>query len=167
MNLFEKLGYVKESALGERVEDVTLTLQNKLDNLITENKKLKKDLGDAREKFGEASIKIDVLEERIEDSRDLARKEIELRDNDAVLSAVKEGLDRREVNIAERLRAVEEEETDKYQEGYADGVADGLRKAHEITRKDREDAMKVAMVAAASHTLADTVRYTGDSSVHL
>lgn len=158
MNLFEKLGYVKIETSAQ---------MHKIENLIVENKKLKKDLGNTREKLGEATVKIDVLEERIEDSRDLARKEIELRDNEAVLSAVKKGLDKRESNIAERLRAVEEEETNKYQEGYADGVADGLRKAHEITEKDRENAIKVAMVAAGSHSLADTVRYTGDSSVHL
>ena len=158
MNLFEKLGYVKESDLDEIVENATLTLQNKIDNLVAENKKLKKDLGNEREKLNDASIKIDVLEERIEDSRTLARKEIELSDKDAVLSAIKEGLDKRESKITERLRAVEEEETNKYQEGYADGVADGLRKAHEITENDRENAMRVAMIAAGSHSQPGTVQ---------
>ena len=60
--------------------------------------------------------------------------------------------------IKEREEAITSQEESNYKKGYADGVADGVRKINEITAKDRENAMKVAMVSAASHTNIDTMK---------
>ena len=69
-----------------------------------------------------------------------------------MLEAKQEGLDRKEAKLKDRETRIGVEEDGEYKHGYADGVADGVRKISEITQKDRDGAMKIAMVAAASHT---------------
>lgn len=105
----------------------------------------------AKRQIERLEAKIEVLEEERDNVREVVKKSMENEDLAAVLAAKKEGLDKREAKLAD-------EEDAKSKASYADGLADGLRKAHEITQKDRENAMKVAMVSAASHTPAETMK---------
>lgn len=158
MNLIEKLGLVSRGK-AKSDTDVALGLQKaKMDNLVAEAKKLRKDKARIQEMLDEADEKIEVLEDRVDESREIAKKEIELGDKEALLTALKEGLDTKEAKLKEREARLLEEEDIKDKAAYADGLADGLRKAHEITEKDRENAMKIAMVSAASHTPTETMK---------
>lgn len=107
---------------------------------------------DYENKISKLEIKIEVLEEARDEVRDILKKEMELLDKEAALSALKSGLDGRTAKIKERESQLDSEEESNFKKVYADGIADGLRKISEITAKDREDAMKIAMVSAASHT---------------
>ncbi len=93
-----------------------------------------------------------VYEDDREEARELIKAGIENKDNKALLDARKESLDTREASIKDREAKLLDKEDRAQKASYADGLADGLRKAHEITEKDRENAMKIAMVSAASHT---------------
>lgn len=95
--------------------------------------------------------RIEVLEDLVEDSNDLQRKEVELEAREAILEASEATVDTFDAKLAEeRQKAVELGDT-KYKGGYADGLADGLRKAHEITAEDRRQSNQIAALAAASH----------------
>lgn len=96
--------------------------------------------------------KIEVLEEERDDVREVVKQSIENEDLAATLGAKKDGLDKQIAALKDRESKLESKEEGRYKEGYADGVADGVRKINEITQKDRDNAMKVAMVSAASHT---------------
>lgn len=47
--------------------------------------------------------------------------------------------------LEKRTARLEQEENDEYKKGYSDGLADGLRKAHDITREDRKYLTMIAM----------------------
>lgn len=112
----------------------------------------------AKRQIERLEAKIEVLEEERDNVREVVKKSMENEDLAAVLAAKKEGLDKREAKLKDREAKLADEEDAKSKASYADGLADGLRKAHEITQKDRENAMKVAMVSAASHTPAETMK---------
>lgn len=88
----------------------------------------------------------------------MLRAKIEAEDLASALSKTKELQDKREKQLNERAEKIDSEEEANYVKGYADGIADGLRKVHEITEKDRDNLAKVAMVAAASHTDIATMK---------
>jgi len=107
---------------------------------------------DNERKIEQLEATIEVLQEDRDNVRDVAKKEMENDDRAALLDAKKEGLDKRAAAIKAREAELDTEEEAKNTSHYADGLADGLRKAHEITQKDRENSMKIAMIAASSHT---------------
>lgn len=108
--------------------------------------------------------KISVLEEERDDIREVEKQSLKNADTVAILSAKEDSLDRREKSLDERENKLADAEETKKMAAYADGLADGLRKAHEITEKDRENALKVAMVSAASHTSPEIMKEL--NSVH-
>lgn len=95
---------------------------------------------------------IRVLQDERDDVRDIVKKSMDNKDLAAVLKTKEEHLDRRAQRLNELEQQIEDTESKQYKEGYADGVSDGVRKINEITAQDRENAMKVAMIAASSHT---------------
>lgn len=97
-------------------------------------------------------LKIEELEAHQDAVREIVKKDIQNKDMAAILEAKKDGLDTREAKLKDRAARLAEEEAGEYKKGYADGVADGVRKISEITQGDRDNAMKIAMVAASSHT---------------
>ena len=121
MNLLDKLGLVTKKDLQIAADLAKQSQKVKMENLVAENKKLKKDNDNLKEKSADMQVRIDALEERIDESRELVKKEIQLSDKEAILEAMKEGIDRKEAKL-----------------------------------KDRENAMEVAMVAAASYTPVGT-----------
>lgn len=125
-----------------RYEDSIETLEAKS---ATETKRLKR-------KISQLEDEVAVYEADREVARDLIKGEIKNADQKAALDARKESLDAQAASIRERESKIDSKEESNYKKGYADGIADGLRKISEVTAKDREDAMKIAMVSAASHT---------------
>jgi chromosome segregation ATPase len=102
--------------------------------------------------------KISVLEEERDEVREIEKQSLKNADTVAILNAKEESLDKREKSLDKREEKLADAEETKKMAAYADGLADGLRKAHEITEKDRENALKVAMVSAASHTSPETMK---------
>ena len=147
-----------EVASKKRLEDLEKSVEKK----NKEIERLKEDAQEAEEsanrQIERLEAKIEVLEDERDDVREVVKKTMENEDLTAVLTAKKEGLDKREAKLKDRESKVGQEEEGEYKRGYADGVADGVRKINEITAGDRENAMKVAMVAAASHSTPEVVR---------
>ena len=116
------------------------------------------------EKVEKLEGRIEVLEGLKNESIKLQKKEIDLETKQALLDAKTSSA----VEVKKQLeveRSEYAEELEKRQRGwYADGLADGLRKVHEITAEDRKQAMQVAALAASSHTpdaaavIADGIR---------
>lgn len=102
--------------------------------------------------------RIRILEQERRDYSELVEEQLRVEDMQAVLQTRQDLLEQRENRVSERESLVEDTENGRYKEGYADGVADGIRKINEITQKDRDNAMKVAMVAASSHTPVANMR---------
>ncbi len=69
-----------------------------------------------------------------------------------------EQLTRREKRILKRSERLEAEENDEYKKGYSDGLADGLRKAHDITREDRKYMTMIAMSTNQSEAIKTSVK---------
>lgn len=101
---------------------------------------------------------VEVYENDREEARELIKTSIKNEDQAAALDARKESLDTREAAVKDKEAKLASKEDAAVKTSYADGLADGLRKAHEITEKDRENAMKIAMVSAASHTPTDNLK---------
>ena len=101
---------------------------------------------------------VDVYENDREEARELIKTTIKNEDQAAALEARKESLDAQAATLKDRESKLLDKEDRAQKAAYADGLADGLRKAHEITEKDRENAMKIAMVSAASHTPTDNLK---------
>ena len=101
---------------------------------------------------------VEVYENDREEARELIKTTIKNEDQAAALEARKESLDAQAATLKDRESKLLDKEDRAQKAAYADGLADGLRKAHEITEKDRENAMKIAMVSAASHTPTDNLK---------
>lgn len=102
--------------------------------------------------------KLEILNKERVDARETMALQLENEDLMEALKSKAEGLDRLEKRLQKRENKLGDEEAGEYKRGYADGVADGVRKINQVTEKDRENAMKVAMVAAASHSTPEMVK---------
>jgi len=113
-------------------------------------------------------VEIEVLTKQKSDARDVVTKRLANENIAADLKAREELVAKRETKVQTREDAVSNsevsEEDKQYKSGYADGIADGVRKIGEITQVDRQNAMDVAMVSAASHTQPETVKAVLDGS---
>lgn len=177
MKLFKKRVIIHQDELNESLAQAekrgeargSKTSKERIENLEKAVEKLKKEAVKAEEKYSDElevrertianlNAKVEVLEEAADEVRDVVKQSIENEDAKAVLEATKESQDAREARLKAREAKIGDEEEGEYKRGYADGVADGVRKINEITAKDRENAMKVAMVAAASHTQPEVVK---------
>lgn len=108
--------------------------------------------------LSDAKEAIEVYEEERDKARDVVKQQMLNEDRENILDARQEALDAKEARIKDQLTDLDSAESKVKQSAYADGLADGLRKAHEITAQDRENAMKIAMVSAASHTPTETMK---------
>lgn len=125
---------------------------------ICELKDLKVSHKELQDKINRLRTQVKVLEEEREEHRDMVLLKLANEDETALLDAQKEQIRKAQERLEESESLLAEAEEGNYKKGYADGIADGLRKVHEITAKDREDAMKIAMVSAASHTSTDNLK---------
>lgn len=108
--------------------------------------------------LAEAREAIEVHEEMRDKSRDLVMQRIKNDDAAALLDARKDTLDEREARVKDLESRLETKTDSAYKGAYADGAADMARKIGDITQADRDNAMKIAMVSAASHTNVDTMK---------
>ena len=143
--------------VGEDFKEEIEALSDKLDAKKAELKALTK-------KNKELQTEVEVLNNDRDDVREVISLRMEIDDKEAALSTMKELQDKREAKLKDRENRLGTEEDKQYKEGYADGVADGVRKINEITAKDRENAMKVAMVAAASHSTPEVIKELNDGA---
>lgn len=159
----ERLEYNLKTIHKDYSSDIEKIVENhriEKNLLITENRNL-------AEKNTKLTQKLSAYQEREEKYLDVAKREtqIEIREDELevaanLLDVQKDKLDSKikaaqKENDARVAKLEEKAETDgkaQYKNGYGDGVADGLRKAHEITAEDRRMAMQVAGLAAASHS---------------
>lgn len=132
-------------------------LEDDLEEAIAENKSLVKNQKNLQSE-------IDILNKERKNARDLTAERIQLEDREAELESKEESLERRTEALNDREAKIGDKEEGQYKTGYADGVADGVRKINEITAQDRENAMKVAMVAAASHSTPEMIREINNGS---
>lgn len=126
-------------------------LEDELEEALAENKSLVKNQKNLQSE-------IDILNKERKNARKLTSKRIELEDREALLEANEESIERRIEFLNDRETKIGDKEEGQYKMGYADGVADGVRKINEVTAQDRENAMRVAMVAAASHSTPEVIR---------
>jgi chromosome segregation ATPase len=166
MKLFKGLALLGQKELDSSLSDAEKRGLNKgkrenkarIEELEKSLERKTKELEKKRNEVSDLQEINEAYREKQEEVREVARQSIENEDTSVLLNARKESLDKLEASLKDRESRLEKKETGKYQEGYADGVSDGVRKINEITAVDRENAMKVAIVAAASHTDPTTVR---------
>lgn len=65
---------------------------------------------------------------------------------------------RRNERLDKKEQRLSELENDEYKKGYADGLADGLRKAHDITREDRKYMTMIAMSTNQSKAIETSMK---------
>lgn len=136
-------------------------LQDKVDTKTAELKKLRRELS-------EKNIELEVFAKQKSDARAVVTKRLENEEKASELNTREMAIYKKEEKLEKREKAVAESENNtedkNYKTGYADGVADGVRKISEITQVDRQNAMDIAMVSAASHTKPEIVKEVLDGS---
>lgn len=130
----------------------------RIEELKKSDERKTKEIEKLKDKLHDTEEALSVYKEEREKVREVVKQGLENDDLKSVLDARKEALDKREAQLKDEAQELKNEEGRVQKSAYADGLADGLRKAHEITEKDRENAMKIAMVSAASHTPASTMK---------
>ncbi len=110
------------------------------------------------DKIEKSGAELKVLRADRQNVREVLKTKLEAEDLASSLTKTKELQDKREEALNKRAENLDSEEEANYVKGYADGLADGLRKVNEITEKDRENLAKIAMVSAASHTTVEAMR---------
>ena len=150
----ELLDSLYERAVKGAKREFKLELDALADKLEKKNAEVKS----LTKKNRDLATQVEVLEEDRDDAREVVTMKMKNDDMEALLAQTKELQDEREARLKDRESKLNSKEEGRYKEGYADGVADGVRKINEITAKDRENAMKVAMVAAASHSTPEVVK---------
>jgi len=172
MKLFKNTVIISKTELDKALKDAEATgyekggkaSKTRIESLEAGLERKEKAFQKTHTELNEAKEAIEVYEEERDTVREVVAQRIKNDDNAALLDARKEGLDEREASIKDQLSDLEAAEGKVKKSAYADGLADGLRKAHEITAVDRENAMKIAMVSAASHTSTENLKEL--NSVH-
>ena len=141
-----------EKAVKARIEELETAVEKKNKNIKKLEDTHKEYVEDATASAKRLETKLEVLEEERDEVRDVVKQQLDNDDMKIVLEQRKEALDLREAQLTDRESKIGSKEEGEYKHGYADGVADGVRKISDITQKDRDNAMKVAMVSASSHT---------------
>lgn len=159
----EESGYRKGFKAGEghakeRLENLEKAIERKTRELEKLNRTHGNVIDDKNEEIERLTAKIEVLEDERDDIREVVKKSMENEDLTAVLSAKSEALEARQEALNERESQLGDKEEKNYKSGYADGSADMARKIGEITQADRDNAMKVALVSASSHTPVENMK---------
>ena len=155
---------LEDSIYQRAVKDAKRDFKNEIEALGDKLDAKKAEVKALTKKNKELQTEVEVLDNDRDDVREVISLRTEIDDKEAALSTMKELQDRREAKLKDRENRLGTEEDKRYKEGYADGVADGVRKINEITAKDRENAMKVAMVAAASHSTPEVIKELNDGA---
>lgn len=132
-----------------------------------EKGRLTKEISSKEKEVDKLQSKVELVESKLTDmteSRDYYQK-LE-NDREAIesekkivrieredLAEDKQLYEHRSGRLTKREARLEEEENDEYKKGYSDGLADGLRKAHDITREDRKYLTMIAMSTNQSEAI--------------
>lgn len=135
-----------------RVAELEKAVEKKNKELELKQEKHSDELAKRDRQMERLQAEVEVLEGDRDDVREVLKTKMENEDLATVLEAKKEKLDEREARVKDLESKLADKEDKNYKSGYADGSADMARKIGEITQQDRDNAMKVAMVTAASHT---------------
>lgn len=133
-------------------------LERAVSNREREIRKLDDRIAHLEEENERKNARIEVLQDERDEVREIAKQQMINEDNLAILESRKATLDERESKLKDQESKLSDKEESNYKKGYADGVADGVRKISEITQEDRNNAMKIAMVSAASHTPVNNLK---------
>lgn len=158
----------RDEAYNNGYEDGKSEYESELEEsqeTVTENKATIKA---KNRKIAELEVELEVLNKQKKEARDVVvgrlaneEKATELSERQSVVYKREEKLDKREAELKELS---EETDNKQYKNGYADGVSDGVRKIGEITQEDRNNAMDVAKISAASHSQPETVKAVLDAN---
>lgn len=129
---------VTRDATIEKLEHKLATVKDISDQKLA-------DLEKQRDYYQELEINADAVEKSM--------REVKLAKVD--LKADQDELFHREERLKRRFSLLEEEENQQYKAGYSDGLADGLRKAHDITREDRKYLTMIAMSTNQSNAIKE------------
>jgi chromosome segregation ATPase len=161
MGLFSKPKPVAASKPKiDAVEKVKLTSRLQQGKLKTEITNLKREITKGNNKIEQLNHQLtEVTESRefykgLDNDRvliDSQKKALQVEQED--LEEDKKLLAHRSDRLEKRAKRLEEEENDEYKKGYSDGLADGLRKAHDITREDRKYLTMIAMSTNQSEAI--------------
>lgn len=132
----------------ERVEDLTHAHDRAFKKL---NEETGDQLAESAKKVKDLQRQVYNLQTLVGEKTDLETLSLELDNREAVLDAKEANADNFSAKLKEARDEGKEIAEDRYKSGYSDGLADGLRKAHEITAEDRRNGMQIAALAAASH----------------
>lgn len=127
-------------------------LEERRDELTVKNREHQRALTKKDARISELEEQLEVLEALENKRKEQSVQTIELANRETLLAAREKQYKSFETEI-KRVKEEAKNEADAVaQQFYADGLADGLRKIHEITAEDRKMSMQVALVAASSHT---------------
>ena len=155
---YQELSDLEDKSYQRALKFTKRDFKNELEALGDKLEAKRAEVKALTKKNRELQTEVEILNDERDDVREAIKLKMELDDKEVVLAAMKELQDKREAKLKDRENRLGTEEDKRYKEGYADGVADGVRKINEITAKDRENAMKVAMVAAASHSTPEVIK---------
>lgn len=116
------------------------------------NRKREEEITDLEAENARLNDQIEVLQEEAESTAEVTRREIQVEAREAAVEAAEATTETFSKKLNEERDNSKKCGEQRYQAGYADGLADGLRKAHEITAEDRKANQQVALIAAASHS---------------
>jgi hypothetical protein len=158
----------RDEAFNRGYEDGKEEFASRVEELEDEVEENEASIKTKNRKIRNLETELEVLNKQKSDARDVVTKRLANENIAADLKAREELVAKREAKLEAREAAITDaevkEEDKNYKSGYADGVADGVRKISEITAVDRQNAMDVAMVSAASHTQPETVKAVLDGS---
>lgn len=158
----------RDEAYNNGYEDGKSEYEGQVEDLESEVDSLKATVKKLRREVTDKNVELEVFAKQKSDARDVVTKRLANENIAADLKSREELVAKREEKAAareEKLADAEVKEEDKqYKSGYADGIADGVRKISEITQVDRQNAMDIAMVSAASHTQPEIVKEVLDGS---
>ena len=115
----------------DRKDDLIAELESRLESSDAENERLLEKV----DYFQSQEVDVHWIEQE--------KRKLKVRADD--IKEHEDFLANREKKLRANRAALEEDENQEYKKGYADGLADGLRKAHEITREDRKMMTMIAM----------------------
>jgi hypothetical protein len=148
-------------------------LENQLDNQKAGHRlevgRLKKELGRKQGEIHELEAEIGTYESQIRAAEDKINYYEGLERDEAYIIAEKKRLSNakdllaedekllrsREERLTNKRIELEEEENYQFKRGYSDGLADGLRKAHEITAEDRKMLATIALATNQSEAIKE------------
>jgi flagellar biosynthesis/type III secretory pathway protein FliH len=128
---------------------------NRVSKLESKVELLKSEKDNVEEKLN-FYVSLEFDQAQIESDKKKLRTEKEDHAEDVALFEHKRT--RLEKRFADFESELEKEESDQFKRGYSDGLADGLRKAHDITREDRKYMTMIAMSTNQSKAIETSVK---------